>query len=160
MTQVGHLSPMPRRERADTVVAMHLHPEIRQALVNERHRDAMRDAAHRHLVREARATGVRRGRPMAEITIRLARADDASALWALAVLDSARPLDGAVLTARVDGDLIAACSLADGRTISDPFRRTEMVRRLLELRREQLLAPALERRTRRRTVLAALGFDG
>lgn len=60
----------------------------------------------------------------------------------LAALDSARPLEGEVLLAYVDDDPVAAISLADGRVVADPFRRTAHVVELLRMRAEQLQAPA------------------
>jgi hypothetical protein len=43
-----------------------------------------------------------------------------------------------VLIAEVDGEPLAACSLDDGRTISNAFRHTQDLKPLLELRRQQL----------------------
>lgn len=58
----------------------------------------------------------------AELTVRPARYEDYDALARLAALDSARPLAGGqVLVAEVDGRMIAAMSLHDGRTVADPF---------------------------------------
>lgn len=58
----------------------------------------------------------------AELTVRPARYEDHDALERLAALDSARPLAGGqVLVAEVDGRLIAAVSLHDGRAVADPF---------------------------------------
>ena len=59
--------------------------------------------------------------PDPTIVIRSARADDGPALRRLAALDSARPLQRPVLLASVDGVVVAARSLADGRAIADPF---------------------------------------
>jgi hypothetical protein len=61
----------------------------------------------------------------AELTVRPARYSDYDALERLAALDSARPLAGGqVLVAEVDGRLIAAVSLHDGRAVADPFERS------------------------------------
>jgi hypothetical protein len=58
----------------------------------------------------------------AELTVRPAQYSDYDALERLAALDSARPLAGGqVLVAEVDGRLVAAVSLHDGRAIADPF---------------------------------------
>src|SRR4051812_5102087 len=62
------------------------------------------------------------------------RPDDAAALNGLAALDSARPLDGDALVALVDETPVAAISVADGRAIADPFRRTADLVALLKLR--------------------------
>ena len=72
------------------------------------------------------------------VTIRRARPADATALLQLAALDEAKPLDGDVLVAEVDGELWARARLADGRRISDPFRPTAEARALLELRAEHV----------------------
>jgi hypothetical protein len=59
----------------------------------------------------------------AELVVRPARYEDYDALERLAALDSARPLAGGqVLVAESDGQLIAALSLHDGRSVADPFR--------------------------------------
>jgi hypothetical protein len=76
------------------------------------------------------------------VAIRLAGPADDAELRRLAALDGARPLAGAVLVAEVDGELRAARSLGEERTISDPFRQTQALRALLELRARQLLEPA------------------
>jgi hypothetical protein len=60
-------------------------------------------------------------RMMTTVSLRLATSADRPQLDLLAALDSARPLDGAVLVAEADGSLRAARSLRDGRTIADPF---------------------------------------
>jgi hypothetical protein len=58
----------------------------------------------------------------AELTVRPARFADDDALARLAALDSARPLArGQVLVAEVDGRIVAAVSLHDGRAVADPF---------------------------------------
>ena len=68
------------------------------------------------------------------IIIRTARDIDEPALERLAALDSTRPLAGPVLIASVDGDIVAARSLADGRTIADPFVPTTRHLELLRVR--------------------------
>ena len=59
-----------------------------------------------------------------EITIRQATSDDAFALRRLAALDDARALRGEVLLAEHAGDIRAALSLENGRTIANPFAAT------------------------------------
>jgi hypothetical protein len=68
------------------------------------------------------------------IEIRPSRPDDAAALNDLAAVDSARPLEGDALVALVDDTPVAAISVADGRAIADPFRRTADLVALLKLR--------------------------
>ncbi len=83
------------------------------------------------------------------VSIRRAGPHDAPALHRLAALDSALPLGGEVLIAEVDGDARAALSLADGRTIADPFARTAALVDLLAMRREQMCGTELPSRGRR-----------
>jgi hypothetical protein len=72
------------------------------------------------------------------IALRRAGDDEAADVARLAALDSARPLDGEVLVAVVDGRLVAAVSLADGRMIADPLAPTTEARALLHTRATQL----------------------
>ena len=65
----------------------------------------------------------------------------------LAETDSAKPLDGPVLVAVVEGRIWAALALDDERVIADPFLPTAPAVELLRLRLAQLRAP--ERRPRR-----------
>ena len=91
------------------------------------------------------------------VEIRLAWPSDLPALVRLAQLDSdpaaaaelsERAADGDVLVATIHGRLVAALSIPDGLLVSDPFRRTEKVLALLELRRR--LVGRAERRHRAR----------
>jgi hypothetical protein len=72
------------------------------------------------------------------LAIRLARPDDALAVRRLAALDDAPPLAGERLIALLDGEPVAAASLADGRTIANPFLPTADIVALLNLRARQL----------------------
>jgi hypothetical protein len=65
------------------------------------------------------------------VAVRIATDADARVLRDLALLDSARPLNGPVVVAEVDGTPVAARSLADGRAVADPFVRTAGVLDLL-----------------------------
>lgn len=69
--------------------------------------------------------------PTSTILLQPATPSDAAALHDLAQLDSARPLADPALLAIVDGRLIAAASLTDGRLIADPFTDTTQATRLL-----------------------------
>jgi hypothetical protein len=60
-----------------------------------------------------------------------ATARDRRELERLAALDSAEPLHGDILLGRVDGELRAALSRADGRVVADPFTRSADVVTLL-----------------------------
>lgn len=131
-----------------TVAEMHIHPEIRSAMAQQRQRE-IAAAAERSRMFARRRNGEARPDVVAwtrrldaehEITMRRAAPWDARALANLATLDHTRPLEGELLVAEVEGELWAACSLEDGRTIADPFRATRAARALLELRREQIEA--------------------
>jgi hypothetical protein len=80
------------------------------------------------------------------IVLRNATDADVPALRQLAALDDAPALDGDILIASVDGDPVAALSLADGRVAADPFRLTENAIALLRVRADHLAG----RRPRRR----------
>jgi hypothetical protein len=72
------------------------------------------------------------------LAIRLAHADEDLDLRRLADLDDAPPLRGEVLIALVDGEPVAAASLADGRAIANPFLPTADLLAMLSLRARQL----------------------
>jgi hypothetical protein len=72
---------------------------------------------------------------MSLLTIRRATHEDDQALRALAILDSALPLRGEVLVAQLDGAVVAAISLMDGRSIADPFRPSADTVEILRMRR-------------------------
>jgi hypothetical protein len=63
---------------------------------------------------------------------------DHEAVGRLAELDSSERLEAPVLGLEIEGSLLAAVSLADGRVISDPFSRTDELRSLLKQRARQL----------------------
>lgn len=73
------------------------------------------------------------------VVIRRAVGADAEPLQRLAQLDSALPLRDPVLVAETGGTPRAARSLADGRTIADPFSPTVALLALLEARAALLL---------------------
>ena len=76
------------------------------------------------------------------VTIRRAAAADGPAVQRLAQRDSARPPDGDVVLAEVDGEVVAAMPLDGGGAIADPFVPTAEIVRLLELRAAQVRAGA------------------
>jgi hypothetical protein len=86
-----------------------------------------------------------------ELLIRLAGRGDDFMLEQLAVLDSQAPLDGDVLIAEVDGVVVAALSLQDGRLIADPFAPTAAVGDHLRLR-----AASIQSRHRRSSAIRRL----
>lgn len=98
------------------------------------------DAAKAQRLDSAAASKRRPGLEAAsEVTIRRAVLDDERALFDLAVLSDERPLAGEILVVEVDGGIRAACSVGDGRLVSDPFRPSTAACSLLELRRKHIL---------------------
>jgi hypothetical protein len=79
------------------------------------------------------------------VTIRPSQPDDAAMIARLAALDSAAVPGGPFLLAEVAGELRAACSLADRKTIADPFAPT---RHLVALLRQYDAGPTREKRRR------------
>jgi hypothetical protein len=72
------------------------------------------------------------------LIIRLATADDQSALSRLAQLDSRPTPAGSTLMAELRGRAVAAVSLGDGEQVADPFLPTSEITELLRLRARQL----------------------
>jgi hypothetical protein len=82
------------------------------------------------------------------VTLRRAETRDDAALRRLAALDSGLPLAAPVLVADLDGQLLAAISLADGVAIADPFKWTAELVELLRARERQLRTPSRPRHAR------------
>jgi hypothetical protein len=72
--------------------------------------------------------------------IRPATAADAEALARLASLDSQSRLEGSILIGELHGEPAAALSLADGRSIADPFRPTAHLVATMRVRADGLHA--------------------
>jgi hypothetical protein len=72
------------------------------------------------------------------VVIRLAESSDSDALERLAGRDTAPVPAQPVLVAEVEGELRVARSIADGRTIADPFHRTAELVDLLAARAGQV----------------------
>jgi len=81
------------------------------------------------------------------VIVRAAADADEAALRRLAEIDSSPLPAGPVIVAEVAGEIRAAVSVADGRAIADPFRRTAEIAALAEMRAAQLRS-ARGRRTR------------
>ena len=67
----------------------------------------------------------------AGVLVRPATGADAHAIWRLAHRDSRPVPHGQMVVAEVDGELIAAVSVADGTAIAEPFRHTAHIVRML-----------------------------
>jgi hypothetical protein len=79
------------------------------------------------------ATTSRDGTGEGNLVVRRGRHADNDALAILAALDSARPLTGERVLAELDGRIVAAVSLHDGRVIADPFVETDDVVAMLRV---------------------------
>jgi hypothetical protein len=91
-------------------------------------------------------------RGAAGVTIRPATERDLPALNRIAQLDSTQVPPAPLLVAEIEGQPVAAVSLATGESSADPFSHTGEARALLELRAAQLRGrdPARRRRPRPR----------
>jgi hypothetical protein len=83
------------------------------------------------------------------VLLRTARADDDADVIRLALLDSARPLEGPALVAEENGAIVAALSLSDGRAVADPFVPSQHLVALLRQHATRRQAPAAAPRGRR-----------
>jgi hypothetical protein len=83
------------------------------------------------------------------LVLRIASEDDAATVRRLAQLDDAPTPSGEILLAVLDGEPVAALSLADNRVVANPFLRTADLVALLRMRAAQISA-APARRNRRR----------
>ena len=77
-----------------------------------------------------------------DISIRFAAPADRAEVERLALLDSARRVDGDALVAVVEGRVRAALPLAGDRVIADPFEPSAELVSLLELRARQIRSGA------------------
>jgi hypothetical protein len=94
-------------------------------------------------------TSGRDGTGEGNLVVRRARPSDDHALAELAALDSARSLTGARIVGEVDGRIVAAVSLQDGRVVADPFVPTADVVEILRLHTAGARADAARPRSRR-----------
>jgi hypothetical protein len=94
-------------------------------------------------------TSGRDGAGEGNLVVRRARPSDDPALAALAALDSARPLTGMRIVGEVDGQIVAAVSLHDGRVVADPFEPTADVVEVLRLHTAGARSDAARARLRR-----------
>lgn len=83
------------------------------------------------------------------VALRLCRVGDDPALLALAELEGKPEPTGRFVIVEVNGTIVAAQPLDGGAPLADPFRRTEHLLPLLQLRVSQLAAPT-SRESRRR----------
>jgi hypothetical protein len=93
------------------------------------------------------ATTSRDGTGEGNLVVRRGHPADIDALADLAALDSTRPLSGRVIVAELDGNVVAAISLHDGRVVADPFVPTAD---LVDILRVQAAGGRSTGRSRRR----------
>ena len=98
----------------------------------------------------------RRIRSNADVVIRFARPRDAGAIRDLEALDSRRLADGPRLVAELDGQIVAAISVADGVVAADPFVCTVNATTLLRVRARQLRIAGTPRPAPRLTLIERL----
>ena len=111
--------------------------EAVEAMVADRRRNA--DSPSSPAYPGADSSPPRNEAPDADpVTVRFATQDDARGIERLAQLDSADVPTEPALVAEIEGELVAMLPLGRDRALADPFRRTEGIVRLLELRRAQL----------------------
>ena len=130
--------------RARTVACMPVHPLHLEAMTRPSPRP--RASIDSRALFASWAFSLRRRRspkptPQRDLTIRLAGPSDRALLRRLAELDSAPvPAPGPALIAESGGEPIAALSIADGRVVADPFRRTAAAVEALHVRADSLAA--------------------
>jgi hypothetical protein len=104
--------------------------------------------------KEARVAAAQHPDVYDSVTVRLAGQDDQGALVQLAQRDGGRLPSGTLLVAEVEGTPLAARSLTNGKTISDPFVHSHHLVELLALRAAHMRAadglPPRRRRCDRR----------
>ena len=81
-----------------------------------------------------------------QITLRTVRPGEEAVMRRLAQLDSAAALTGHPLVAEIDGEVVAAYSPEEGRSVADPFRHTAAAVELLEARARLLAGSAADTR--------------
>jgi hypothetical protein len=94
-------------------------------------------------------TSGRDGAGEGNLVVRRGRPSDDHALATLAALDSAHPLTGRSIVGEVDGQIVAAVSLHDGRAVADPFAPTADVVDILRLHTAGARSDAARGRLRR-----------
>ena len=118
-------------------------PQIHIALARIRQDDRRRTVAY---ARDEPVSSVGAER---SVTLRFGSPADEKALVRLASLDSSLPPTQPVLLAEVDGQLLAALALTDGKVVADPFHRTADLIDLLRARARHLDGEVRERRPER-----------
>jgi hypothetical protein len=95
--------------------------------------EAPRATEHLHLAHDSLPDPL-----WAPLVLRLATHADRRSIERLAQLDSTLPPGGQLLIGELQGSIVAAVSLSDGRVIADPFVASRGILELLALRARQL----------------------
>lgn len=116
-----------------------MHPFLQAQLAVLHQNDLRAEAAAEHARHAAKRSGNGSSKDVpGEVVIRRSTSADGPALAALSALDAAPMPVGPALVAEVSGVPRAVLPLDGGRAFGDPFRRTEELIALLELRAAQL----------------------
>jgi hypothetical protein len=118
------------------------HPQFRIDTLHERSRELARQIDRTRLLADEPTSEEGGG----EVTLRLCRVSDDPVIERLAALEGRRAPQGRHLLAEVDGEAVAALSLADGEFLADPFRPTAHLLPLMRRRAAQLGSPPRPRR--------------
>jgi hypothetical protein len=119
-----------------------MHSEFNQITVRG-HEQALERGVRRAFLRRARLEGP--SIPQETVVLRLCTVHDDARIDRLAELEGRPPATGRHVVAEIGGTIVAALPLGCGSALADPFRSTEHLMPLLELRAKQLGA-ACERR--------------
>jgi hypothetical protein len=119
-----------------------MHPAFSEMMLRDNERELRRNVRYAHVSQGLEQATALQAEPVA---LRLSRAQDDVALDRLAQLDSRPTPTGPHVVAEIGGAIVAALPLGSGPALADPFRRTDNLIPLLELRANQLAAHRLRR---------------
>jgi hypothetical protein len=108
------------------------------SMVSAEHVADLRRAAARHRLFRGGSLANNAQVQQPTVALRLAYPDESRIVRDLAALDDAPALQGQVLLALLDGQVVAALSLLDGRIIANPFVPTADAVALLRVRADHL----------------------
>ncbi len=120
-----------------------MHPEFTERMLHDYRHELDRKLELSNMRREAARQSER---PPEAVTLRLCCVGDDDTLDRLAILEGVPVPKGRHVVAEIGGRVVAAMPLAGGRPLGDPFRFTEHLFPLLELRAAQLTGEPPRRR--------------
>jgi hypothetical protein len=115
-----------------------MHPFLQAQLAALHQNDLHAEAAAAHAAKRASRRDASSSAFSSDVVIRRTTSADGPALAALSALDAAPLPLGPALVAEVGGSPTAVLPLDGGRPFGDPFRRTDELVALLELRAAQM----------------------